>query len=176
MKFSEIPKFTKQPSYSVEISWKYLEHKITELCSEVEGRLDLNPDFQHGHIWTVEQQIAYVEFILRGGNSGHDIYFNHPGWMNSFKCEFVIVDGLQRLTAALKFMNNEIPAFGCLYKDYEDRFPWSSIGFIFHVNDLKTRAEVLQWYIDFNSGGTPHTEEEITRVKTLLDKERKASL
>jgi len=40
-----------------------------------------------------------------------------------------------------------------------------------NVNDLQTRAEVLQWYIDFNSGGVVHTAEEIARVKALLEKE-----
>ncbi len=172
MKFSEIPKFTRKARYSVDHSWQWLDRKLTEFCSEAESPLDLNPDFQRGHVWTVDQQVAYVEFILRGGNSGRDVYFNHPGWMTNFKGEFVIVDGLQRLTAARKFMNNEIPAFGCLYKDFEGAFPWSSVGFTFHINDLKTRAEVLQWYLDFNSGGTPHTKEEISRVKNLLEVEQ----
>lgn len=30
-----------------------------------------------------------------------------------------------------------------------------------NVNDLKTEKEVLQWYVDMNAGGTPHTKEEI---------------
>ena len=38
-----------------------------------------------------------------------------------------------------------------------------------HVNNLKTKREVLQWYIDMNAGGTPHTTEEIERVKKLID-------
>lgn len=33
------------------------------------------------------------------------------------------------------------------------------------MNDLKTEKEVLQWYIDMNSGGTPHSNMEIERVK-----------
>jgi len=37
------------------------------------------------------------------------------------------------------------------------------------VNNLKTRKEVLQWYIEFNSGGTVHTDAEIQRVKKLLE-------
>lgn len=36
------------------------------------------------------------------------------------------------------------------------------------VNDLKTEKEVLQWYVDMNSGGTPHTNEEIERVKKMI--------
>ena len=40
---------------------------------------------------------------------------------------------------------------------------------IFHVNDLKTKKEVLQWYIEMNTGGTPHSQEEILRVKNMLN-------
>ena len=34
--------------------------------------------------------------------------------------------------------------------------------------DLKTEKEVLQWYVDMNAGGTPHTNEEIERVKSMI--------
>lgn len=38
-----------------------------------------------------------------------------------------------------------------------------------HINDLKTRQEVLGWYIEMNAGGTPHSKKEIARVQSLLD-------
>jgi len=41
----------------------------------------------------------------------------------------------------------------------------------FNVNDLQTRGEVLQWYIEMNSGGVVHSDEEIKRVKKLLEQE-----
>ena len=40
------------------------------------------------------------------------------------------------------------------------------------VNDLQTREEVLQWYLELNSAGTPHSKEELDRVKALLARER----
>lgn len=83
----------------------------------------------------------------------------------------VLVDGLQRLTAFIRFLNNEIPIFGTYYKDFDDR-PRMSNGMLkFNVNDLQTRAEVLRWYIEMNSGGVVHSEDEINRVKKLLEQE-----
>lgn len=41
----------------------------------------------------------------------------------------------------------------------------------FNVNDLQTRTEVLRWYIEMNSGGVVHSDEEIERVKELLRQE-----
>ena len=39
----------------------------------------------------------------------------------------------------------------------------------FNVASLKKESEVVLWYINFNSGGTPHTEEEINRVKVYYN-------
>ena len=75
------------------------------------------------------------------------------------------------MTAMLRFVRNEIPAFGTLYRDYGDELP-RSLALEFMVNNLKTRAEVLQWYLEINSGGGVHSEEELARVRELLARER----
>lgn len=168
MKFDDIPKFTKDADYQVNQPWKFLLDSMTIYL--VQHRLDMNPDFQRGHVWNQKQRIAYVEYILKGGISGRTIYFNHPGWMSDFKGDFVLVDGLQRLTSVMQFLNNKFPVFGYLYKEYTDRMAWNA-DFVFKINNLKTRKEVLQWYLDLNSGGVIHTKKELDKIKHLLDLE-----
>jgi len=177
MKWSDIPRFP-NILYHMDTPWQYLLETLARFQSDY--GLNLDPDFQRGHVWTEAQQIAYVEFMLREPQSGREIYFNHPNWMGDWEGEFVLVDGRQRLEAARRFLVNEIPAFGCLLKDFEGlnltstrkiRMP-SNICFGFNVAKLKTRADVLQWYIDFNAGGTPHSEKEIERVQGLLALEK----
>lgn len=162
--------------YRVDVPWNFLDDQLKHYNER--GQLVLNPDFQRGHVWTEAQQIAYVEFMLREPQSGKEIYFNHPNWMGSYKGELVLVDGLQRLTAALRYIHNEIPAFNHFLKDMEgfskrgeNSIP-NDITFSFNIAKLKTRAEVLQWYLDFNAGGTPHSQEEIARVRDLLKAEQ----
>lgn len=36
------------------------------------------------YVWTEEQQIAWLEYHLRGGKSGNTIYLNNPFW-NSYR-------------------------------------------------------------------------------------------
>jgi hypothetical protein len=171
--FQDIPPFTRSSSYHVSVGWEYLEKQIAFAAEGVKS-FELNPDFQRGHVWTREQQIAYVEFCLRGGRTGRDVYFNCTGWnqiMDTADSHYVCVDGLQRLTAVRKFMASEIPAFGTLRKDYTGVLRMHQV-FNWHVNDLATRAEVLQWYLEFNTGGTIHSDEELDRVRQLLAKER----
>lgn len=134
------------------------------------GKLILQPDFQRAHVWTEDQQVKYLEFLLRGGRSGRDIYFNRPDWIDSSKdCpDTVLVDGLQRLTAIKKFNDNDLVVFG---KYRKNDFEYINQGVVFFVNNLKTRKEVLQWYLQMNDGGTPHSKEEIDKVKEMLKNE-----
>lgn len=173
MKFEDIPQFTCDGNYVVNVSWRYLEEQLNHYKKEF--NLQLDPDFQRPHVWTLEKQERYIEFILRGGKSSRDIYFNQPYWMrwkrdDDLKNPLVLVDGKQRLNAAKLFLNNKIKAFGCYCKEFEDSLH-PTVDFIFHVNSLPTRKEVLQWYLDLNSGGVVHTEEELNHVRKLLSKE-----
>jgi hypothetical protein len=169
MRFADIPPFTRSANYRINVSWSYLEKWIEEMNKET--GIDLSPDYQRDHVWTETQEIRYIEFVLRGGQTGREIYFNCPTWNTcSDVCTpLELVDGKQRLKAVRRFLNNEIPAFGYLYKEFEDTLRLVKTDFIIYINDLQTKAEVLQWYLDMNSGGTVHSEEELTKVKTMLN-------
>lgn len=171
MKFSDIKPFTRCSSYCVTVPWSHLERHIERA---MEMNLDLDPDFQRAHVWTPEKQIRYVEYILRQGHSSRELWFNHTQWNgNPTKGRYEIVDGKQRLQAARMFLANQIPAFGYHYEEYEDPLRFTVAYFNWHVNDLKTREEVLQFYLDLNEGGVVHTEEELSRVRALLEAEKK---
>lgn len=166
MKFTDIPQFTGFGHYQINVSWQHLKDEINHFVDEY--GLELNPDFQRGHIWTKKQKIAYVEYKLAGGPGANLILFNCVGWMNDFRGPFVLVDGLQRVTAVLDFLNGKIPAYGYLIGDYCQPLYRIKSDFLFNVNDLKTRNEVLVWYLQINSGGTPHSKKEIEKVKNLI--------
>lgn len=167
MKFTDIPQLTRCGNWEADYPIVDFVKRIEEW--ELESGLKLNPDFQRGHVWTEEQQTAYVTFIYRGGLTGKTVYFNNPIWPSDHD-DFVCVDGLQRITALKRFIHNEIKIYGCYFNEFTDTprmHTWMKIN----VNNLKTRKEVLQWYLEFNSGGTPHTKNELDKVRKLLEKE-----
>lgn len=170
--FRDIPTFTRNAGYMVNVGLDYLPDQYIRFV--VQYGLDVAPDFQRGHVWTQDQKIRFIEYMLRGGTSGLDIFINCPNWNegdigpNVPNGWCVLVDGKQRLDAALGFLNNEFPAFGHYFREYEDKPRLTRANFRWHVNDLKTREECLQWYLDLNSGGTVHSEEELDRVRSLL--------
>lgn len=168
-KFKDIPRFTPDGTWQSDFTLEYLIQFIDKEVKE--HGLQLNPNFQRGHVWTENQQIRWLEFFLRGGKTSRVIYLNKPSWNRSVPegdyDEYVCVDGLQRLTAIQKFMNNEIKVFGSYYKEYTDSMRMVH-SIKININDLKSEKEVLQWYVDMNSGGVPHTSGEIERVKKMI--------
>ena len=172
-------KFVTTTPYQVNVGLGYIEEML-EIFSDLTAGIELEPDFQRGHVWSKEQREKFVEYRICGGRYGREIWFNHADWNQKTKAQkhpLQIVDGLQRLTSIRMFMRDEITAFGQKWSqwhpdDQREIKMGTDTGFIFHVNNLKTRAEVLEWYIDLNDGGTPHSPEEIMRVKSLLEEER----
>lgn len=163
MDYREIPRFP-HAAYEVDVQWPHLEDHL----SSCEG-LDLNPDFQREHVWTMAQQTAYIEFCLRGGEVGRTIIVNAPEWEDLSYHGATLVDGKQRLEAIRKFMRDEVLVFGGHKRSeitgnariFMNRIRW-------RVVSLKTRDDVLDFYLSINSGGTPHTAEEITRVRAMV--------
>lgn len=171
MRFRDIPQFISDGSYQIDVSWEYLMDLIDKWTKQ--ENLQLNPDFQRGHVWTEEQQIKFLEFVLHGGKTGRILYFNNPYWHTcrpkTGYTDFVCVDGLQRITAIQRFMRDEIRVFGLLYSEFEGDTDLIRHSMKVNVNDLKTKREVLEWYVQMNAGGTPHSPEEIERVKRLME-------
>lgn len=168
MKFRDIKRFTGDGHYKCNVPLHSIKRTIDDY---IEMGLDLDPDFQRGHVWTDEDRVAFLEYFLRGGATGRILYFNCIGWNSFERGSFVIVDGKQRLTSVLMFLNNEIKVFGHYYKEYEDKPSLSDDTFVFCVNELATRKEVLEWYLQMNSCGVAHTTEELDKVKKLLESE-----
>tara|TARA_R110000824_G_scaffold8450_3_gene38478 strand:+ start:9876 stop:10409 length:534 start_codon:yes stop_codon:yes gene_type:complete len=177
MKLTRVPQLTQRPAYHVNTDLWYLPDTIERYQEEY--KLDIDPDFQRAHVWGEYKQIAFMEYLFKGGAMSNRLLFNYPNWMGSFesfKETMVLVDGKQRLEAMMKFKSNDLPVFGHTMDEWEDgKTACRRVSLEIYINDLKTRKEVLQWYIDLNSGGVVHTDEEIEKVKKMLKDEKNKS-
>jgi len=168
-RFKDIPQYTQAAGYGVDVDWHYLEKHLANWAKYPAG-IDLDPDFQREHVWTEEQQRAYVEHILRGGWASRNILFNCCNWNGGGDWgSITLVDGKQRLEAVRRFLRNDLAIFGGSKRsNFTDRLNPLKASFRVCVNDLPTKADVLRWYLELNTGGTPHTDAEIARVRDLL--------
>ena len=76
-KFGDIPQFARDGNYQCDVNISRVPRWIKDM--EEDMNLQLNPDFQRGHVWTEEQQIAWLEFFLKGGKSGLYTLIVHRG-------------------------------------------------------------------------------------------------
>lgn len=171
MKFSDIKKFPFS-SYTVNVSWNYIRAWIeTHNTNPDFIRIEMDPFFQRGYVWTVPQKTSYLEYQLKGGFSGRDIFWNCPTWMNFSDSNNVLqlVDGKQRLNSVLEFLDNKIKVFGCFFSEFEDKIGLTDPNFIVHINNLKTERDVVEWYIGINTGGSIHTEDDLKPAMNYLN-------
>lgn len=166
-------------AYTFDCRLSDIERSIARLesdCLGAGGAFELVPDFQRGHVWDQRQQIAFMESVLRKTAPAR-ILFNCPGWVqesttrgdipeNHMQC----IDGLQRLTAVRAFMAGEFKVFGrySVQDLHGSPFMASSYTLQIAVYTFSKRADLLQFYLDLNAGGTVHSSQEIDRVRALL--------
>lgn len=174
MKTADIPKLISRRSMSNPVSIRlcYLQAFLNDMKDEL--KLNLSPSFQRDHVWNMQQRIRYVEFILRGGITP-PIVFNSPVYYGDYEdnCdledELVIVDGLQRLTSILMFLDNKLSVFGNNYLiDFDDQKSILRTQIFYFINDLQTKKELLQWYLEMNEGFVQHSESELNKVREMI--------
>lgn len=100
--------------------------------------------------------------------SGSDIFWNAKGWSRGTSEVLEIVDGKQRLDAVLGFFADKVLVFGDYFHNFDGHLSLSD-EFHFYINDLEDPKDVVQWYIDLNTGGSIHTEKDLSPAYKWLD-------
>jgi len=135
--------------------------------------INLDPDYQRGHVWTVEQQQAFVGHMLEGGATPMVILNRDSSCVDVDE----VVDGKQRITAVAAWIKGEIAAeltdgIHVYLSDFSDDDQRKIMGLGGPNMDcsyvMLARPDVLRLYLRLNRGGTVHTKEEINRVRALL--------
>ena len=70
MKRINIPQYKHNGDWEVNYSFKRLVEQVEkwvkgEDCNEFQ-KLEMNPDFQRGHVWVEGQQVKFIEALLSG--------------------------------------------------------------------------------------------------------------
>lgn len=164
-------------TYTVEYGWSYLEQALENYGRDW-GGCNIDPPFQRPHVWTREQQIAFVENVYRGVAPPQTLIWNHPYWdIDPPRCdlpnEMQLVDGKQRLTAVRAFMRGDFPVFGSetakslAGTTYDPK----RVGYRFQIAvfTLASQRELYALYLTLNEGGTVHSKTELDRVRKLME-------
>lgn len=162
--WKDIPQFPRA-CYEIHVNWKSLEFQLE---SEIANGLQIDPEFQRCHVWTEAQRIAYLEYCLMGGEVGRNITIACTNWSQIPTPSYVLVDGKQRIETVRRFLRGEIPVFGHRLDEYTGELRIVQSRFVWRVVECKTPEDILRLYLNINGGGTPHTQDELDRVRVML--------
>lgn len=128
------------------------------------GYLEMNPPYQRGLVWSLEQKQRLINSIVVGV-ALPAIYIRD---LSADKTPFMeILDGKQRLSALHDFINNRFSYDGKLFSSLstaQQRFWGNEIVPAVRVSELSD-ADAVELYERLNWGGVPHPAREYREVR-----------
>jgi hypothetical protein len=143
------------------MEWKSRAHPISDVRDwSRANRLELQPDFQRNEVWSKAAQIALIDTIL------HNIPIPKIYIKSIIREEQtyrVVIDGQQRLTAILAFVENKLKLKTphIFFSDFN--------GLTFSDLPEDTRNQVLSYNLDFNEIFNP-TDDELRDLYARVNK------
>jgi uncharacterized protein with ParB-like and HNH nuclease domain len=143
------------------MEWRSRAHPISDVRDwSRANRLELQPDFQRNEVWSKVAQIALIDTILRNIPMPK-IYIKSI--IREEQTYRVVIDGQQRLTAILAFVENKLklktPHIS--FAEYNSR--------TFSELPEETRNQVLSYNLDFNEIFNP-TDDELRDLYARVNK------
>lgn len=133
------------------MQWSSSTHPISDIRDwKTADRLELQPDFQRNEVWSRAAKIALIDTILLDIPMPK-IYIK--AIMKDEKTYRVVIDGQQRLTAILEFLNNKfrLKAPHLTLLEYDKK--------LFKELSEDVRNKILSYKIDFNEIVNPSDED-----------------
>lgn len=141
------------------MNWTSYSHPISDIKDwDKNNRLELRPDFQRNEVWSKSAQIMLIDTIIKGIPIPKIYIKSIIRDGNTYR---IVVDGQQRLTAILKFVNDKLS----LGKPYCGEYA----GLKFKDLPEDVRNEIYRYKIDINEIFNP-TDEEIRDLYARVNK------
>ena len=122
------------------VHWNSSPHPISDIRDWKEaGRLELQPDFQRREVWSSPARIMLMDTILRGIPMPKIFLSNI---IRDGKTYRIVIDGQQRITAILDFLQGKF--------SMEKPYTGDNEGKTFSELDQETQNRFLSYQIDFN--------------------------
>lgn len=177
-----LEKFNNTKNYRIKNKWDKIIQRnqnmymdLMHLYNQIMNKeINLNPFYQRDLVWTNEQKKAYIEALfLDKAEIKPTLILN---WENYYENCYEILDGKQRISTILEFLNNKFTIFdNILFKDLSE----SDVKFITSKevnytrieklnNENLTDEEKIELFLEINELGTKMSDEHIQKIKSML--------
>jgi hypothetical protein len=137
--------------------------------------------YQRGYVWTIQDKQKLIDSIYRRIEIGRIVVRSRSTdwieanlWLGREKLAYTeVVDGKQRLTCLLEFLNNGIhDSYGNYFSDLSRQAQREFVNHGLITTTIKscTDRQVIKLYLRSNEGGVVHNQSDIDRVSEILQK------
>lgn len=138
------------------------------------GGIDLEPIYQRGNVWGEKQKVLLIDSIFRNIDIGKFTLIKLP-FREKEDPAWEMLDGKQRLTAALEFYESRFQYCGKYYHQmhWRDRIHFREYSISYAESHDMTDEQKLRYFLKLNTTGMPVDPDHLTNVMLMLEKEQK---
>jgi len=134
------------------------------------NNLNMEPDYQRGHIWTLEDKVALIDSIFHNIEIGKFVFIFTGYEGNS---HYEVLDGKQRMTALIEFFEGRFKYRGKTFYEMnwrdQSHFERYKISYA-RTEKTMTDKQKYEYFLKMNTYGKAQDPAHIEYVKNLLRK------
>lgn len=141
--------------------------------------VDFNPEYQRGDVWNEDQKVKLIDSIFKNINIGSVVFAEKSWFSNNVISEmYEVVDGKQRITAILEYIQNKFQYKGKYFYEISNISRNEFLESQILVGEIKLRksngkdeydrSNVIKQFIRLNECGTTMDKEVIEKAKGMI--------
>jgi Protein of unknown function DUF262 len=158
-----------------DLSLSYSQRAMSDILSKAYYfGLDLDPDYQRDHVWSIEDKVSLIDSIFNHIDIGKFVYVYLEWAENDGKYAYEVLDGKQRIRAILDFYEDKFPYKGKYFSELSNRDHDHFDGYQISYAEIRnaTREQKLRYFLKLNTGGHIMSKEHLEKVREMLELER----
>lgn len=164
-----------------DVRLSYQQRDAVSLIGHMCGQygIDMNPEYQRGNVWTLEQKVALIDSIFNNVDIGKFTVIRRKWGTCPDKPDtpflYEMLDGKQRATAIFEYFMGRFAYKGKYYNDlcHLDRHHVKYYSISYSEAEPMTDKQKYRYFIKLNTTGTPVDPEHMNKVAAMLkDKEK----
>jgi hypothetical protein len=161
--------------YSLHQDLHFSQREVSDLISKAyRFGTDMNPDYQRDYVWEEKHRIALLDSMFKGIDIGKFVFI-YTDEHDIEKPLYEILDGKQRMTTLLDFFNDQFQYKGYYFSELNPKDRQYLERYLISIAETKKKLsnkEKYEYFLALNISGVPQTEDQIKKVRSLLNKEK----
>ena len=162
-----------------DIRFNYSQREIGSLLHLLysDTGLDLNPKYQRGNVWSLQQKQSLIESIFKNIDIGKFTIIRRK-FREDQEHYYEVLDGKQRIIAIGEFFEGRFTYKGMKYQELHphDQIHFEGYAISYAEIEPLTDEQKFRYFLKLNTTGQPHDPSHLANVREMWERERKNGL